>query len=242
MADVKISELGSAAIIADSDYLVVDTGSATLKATGALVKEYIIGDNNISGIGDGSATGAISTLNSGKAPKSDLAPISITGSTNNTGNTIYDGTYFYKDGALVIAIADIANGATLTSNTNYSTVTAGALNLLAEQLKRKAYRYQTTDADSNVTYLECNVLKQGRVVYITGSWQGNNTNAESLLTLPSELRPSSVVRGTGGAYVPTNPTITTQFGVYNLATDGKITQSSDTRKASQGNFVFIYVV
>ena len=128
MADVKISELGSAAIIADSDYLVVDTGSATLKATGALVKEYIIGDNNISGIGDGSATGAISTLNSGKAPKSDLASISITGSTNNTGNTIAKGTYFYKDGALVKAIASIANGATLTSGTNYSTVTAGALN------------------------------------------------------------------------------------------------------------------
>lgn len=105
-----------------------------------------------------------------------------------------------------------------------------------------AYRYTTTDADENVTFLECNVLQRGKVVYITGSWQGDNTNAESILTLPSALRPSSVVRGTGGAHVPTNPTITTQFGVYNLATDGKITQASDTRKASQGNFVFIYTI
>ena len=63
MADVKISELGSAVTIADSNYLVVDTGSATLKATGALVKEYIIGDNDISGLGDGSATGAIDAVN-----------------------------------------------------------------------------------------------------------------------------------------------------------------------------------
>ena len=62
MADVKISELGSAATIADSDYLVVDTGAATLKATAALAKEYMIGDTNISGLGDGTVTGAISEL------------------------------------------------------------------------------------------------------------------------------------------------------------------------------------
>lgn len=104
----------------------------------------------------------------------------------------------------------------------------------------KNYRYQTADADTNVTYLECNVLKQGRVVYITGSWQGNNTNAESILTLPSELRPSDTVRGTGGLYVPSHPTITSQLGVYNLATNGKITQAMDTRKGTMGNFVFIY--
>lgn len=66
MADVKISELGSAATIADSDYLVVDTGEATLKSTAALVKEYMIGDTSISGIGDGSVTGAISAINSAK--------------------------------------------------------------------------------------------------------------------------------------------------------------------------------
>ena len=63
-----------------------------------------------------------------KADKTDLASIQITGSTNNTGSTISSGTYFYLNDTLVRAIADISNGATLTLNTNYETVTIGALN------------------------------------------------------------------------------------------------------------------
>ena len=128
MADIKISQLGEALAVTDNDVLPMTASGVTSKVKTSTMKEYMIGDDDISLIGDGSATGAISTLNSGKAPKSDLASISITGSTNNTGNTIASGTYFYKDGALVKAISSIANGATLTSGTNYSTVTAGALN------------------------------------------------------------------------------------------------------------------
>ncbi len=72
----------------------------------------------------------VDSLDSSKAGKSDLASISITGSTNNTGSTITKGTYFYKSGTLVRAKVDIANGATLTQNTNYEVITAGALNVL----------------------------------------------------------------------------------------------------------------
>ena len=62
---------------------------------------------------------------------SGLASISATGSTNTTGSTIASGTYFYLDGVLVRAKADIASGATFTQNTNYEEVTAGALNELS---------------------------------------------------------------------------------------------------------------
>ena len=62
------------------------------------------------------------------APKIDLAAIQATGSTNATGSTIPSGTYFYLNGNLVQALADIASGATFTSGTNYSSVTAGGLN------------------------------------------------------------------------------------------------------------------
>lgn len=72
--------------------------------------------------------------NESKADKSDLASISITGSTNNTGSTITSGTFFYKSGVLVQAILDIADGATLTENTNYEVVTAGGLNKLRSDL------------------------------------------------------------------------------------------------------------
>ena len=67
-------------------------------------------------------------LTADKADKSDLASISITGTTNNTGLKIPIGRYFYLNGALVRAKTDIANGATLTANTNYEAVTAGLLN------------------------------------------------------------------------------------------------------------------
>ena len=63
-----------------------------------------------------------------KADKTDLASIQITGSTNDTGATITSGTYFYLNDTLVRAKTDIANGATLTLNTNYEVITAGALN------------------------------------------------------------------------------------------------------------------
>lgn len=67
-------------------------------------------------------------LTNDKAEKSDLTNINITGTTNTTGSTIASGTYFYLNGTLVSAKTSIANGATLTKDTNYEVVTAGALN------------------------------------------------------------------------------------------------------------------
>ena len=62
--------------------------------------------------------------------RSDIASISITGTTNDTGATIPQGTFFYISGTLVKAKTDIANDATLTEGTNYEAVTAGGLNEL----------------------------------------------------------------------------------------------------------------
>lgn len=86
------------------------------------------------GIELGNLSGAIEAAESGlanKADKSDLASISATGSTNATGSKIAIGMYFYLNGSLVKAKADIASGATFTLNTNYEPVTAGSLNELA---------------------------------------------------------------------------------------------------------------
>ena len=88
-----------------------------------------------------------------KAPKSDLASPSITGSTNNTGSTIKASTFFYLNGTLVRAMTDIANGATLTSGTNYETVTAGGLNKLNDDVKKSVSEYWSlfTDASTSNT-------------------------------------------------------------------------------------------
>lgn len=63
------------------------------------------------------------------AKQTDLTSIIATGSKNATGSTIASGTYFYLNGTLVRAKANIASGAKFTSS-NYEAVTAGGLNAL----------------------------------------------------------------------------------------------------------------
>lgn len=120
-----------------------------------------------------------------KADKTNLASISITGSTNNTGSKISKGTFFYKSGALARASVDIANGATLTQNTNYTLVTAGALN---ESLTVKTGTL-TSSHIINTSYTD--LRKSGNVVslifYITMS--SNVAAYQTIATIPSEFRP-----------------------------------------------------
>ena len=86
--------------------------------------------------------------------RDDLTGIDTTGATNTTGTTITAGTYFYLDGVLVRAKADIANGASYTLNTNYEVVTAGALNELSGRVAFIEDTFTTTGAllDKNINY------------------------------------------------------------------------------------------
>lgn len=84
MADIKISQLGDAIAVGDTDLVPIVSGGNTLKATVAQVKEHLIGNTNISSIGDGSVTGAISSLNSGKQPKTLDTPLTIGGVSKTT--------------------------------------------------------------------------------------------------------------------------------------------------------------
>ena len=79
---------------------------------------------------DATHTNALITSAAVAGVMGGMASISITGTTNDTGATIPAGTYFYVSGTLCVAKTDIANGATLTSGTNYEAVTAGGLNAL----------------------------------------------------------------------------------------------------------------
>jgi hypothetical protein len=93
-----------------------------------------------------------------KALKSDLAAISITGTTNNTGSTISAGTFFYLNGTLVRAKQDIQNNATFTT-TNKETVTAGGLNKLNDDVKKSVPEYWSlfTDASTSNTTKQISV-------------------------------------------------------------------------------------
>lgn len=84
MADIKISQLGAAIAVGDTDLVPIVSGGNTLKATAAQVKEHSIGNTNISSIGDGSVTGAINALNTDKQPKTLATPLTIGGVSKTT--------------------------------------------------------------------------------------------------------------------------------------------------------------
>lgn len=84
MADIKISQLGAAIAVGDTDLVPIVSGGNTLKATAAQVKEHSIGNTNISSMGDGSVTGAISALNTDKQPKTLATPLTIGGVSKTT--------------------------------------------------------------------------------------------------------------------------------------------------------------
>lgn len=81
--------------------------------------------------------------------EADIAQPSITGSTNNTGYTIKETTFFFLNGVLVRAIANIADGETFTENTNYKVETAGGLNALNAEINRGSV---SVTADGVKTY------------------------------------------------------------------------------------------
>lgn len=69
MADIKISQLGAAQQVNDTDILPMTSGNITVKVSAAQLKEHSVGDNDISLIGDGTPTGAIVSLNQNKLSK-----------------------------------------------------------------------------------------------------------------------------------------------------------------------------
>jgi hypothetical protein len=76
--------------------------------------------------------------------ETDLAGTHITGTTNSTGAVIAKGTFFYLNGTLVQALAQIAINATFTSGTNYEAVTAGGLNSLKADIDSSSTFYSFT--------------------------------------------------------------------------------------------------
>lgn len=112
MADIKISQLGDAIAVGDTDLVPIVSGGNTLKATVAQVKEHLIGNTNISSIGDGSVTGAISSLNSGKQPKTLDTPLTIGGVSKTTveaalGGLVSENQTLAKK-ALVITLPNVS--------------------------------------------------------------------------------------------------------------------------------------
>lgn len=114
MADIKISQLGAAVAVADADVIPATANGVTVKVPASVLKEYAIGGTDISSIGDGTPTGAISALKSVKIEKTDIAPIE----TSVASKAYAVGDQLYYNGMLYSVIAAIAQGETLVVDTN----------------------------------------------------------------------------------------------------------------------------
>lgn len=181
-AKANTADLGTAA--AKDSTNAVTSGSTDLVESGAVYTEVNALEGEIDAIED------------------DLTNIKITGSTNNTGSTIYAGTFFYKDGVLVKAIASIANGATLTANTNYKVVTAGVLN------EENPYNLSGTERVVGHTS-DGKTLYQKTLTGYSTSYTDSGTRRTFNIDISSALgNPTSIRDKTGwvkGSYGGTNP-------------------------------------
>ena len=189
------------------------------------------------------------------ANKADITSINITsGTTNNTGSTIASGTFFYYKGSLVKAKTDIANGATLTLNTNYEAVTAGGLNALNSALANIGksnswlpkfyYNNQTTP----LSYTRENAwyAKIGNLVYLTArisisnvgsgfSLRISNTN-DNLPYTPSGAASGSLVINGKSFGLSTNNTWT-----YLVASKGNNIYDADSSDLPTGAAVLTII-
>ena len=176
------------------------------------------------------------------ASREDIASIITTGSTNATGATITAGTYFYLNGTLVRALADIASGASYTLNTNYAAVTVG----------NELYNYITIHSTpSNKTYKQALAelypyitalgSKRRHAAIIKGSSTIFNVQ---LYTSTVIIFSSTIITTTGELRIETyrlDSTTSIIATLTTIATDGTVTVTDITDNTYSSFFVLFLV-
>lgn len=125
MADIKISQLGEAAVVTDSDVFPMVANGVTVKTPADILKEYTVGDSDISSIGDGSVTGAISTDHTMiQRILGDFADVEAT----TTASRAYKvGECLVMEGLLYVVTTAIASGDTIVVSTNVDQTTVSEI-------------------------------------------------------------------------------------------------------------------
>lgn len=161
-----------------------------------------------------------------KANKTDLTSIAQTGST--ASQAISSGTYFYLDGALVRAKANIASGASFTQNTNYEVVTAGGLNELNTAINTLKNAITDSGWKTVGTYMNCRKVGSiATVNIISNGYTISTTGWTTLGTLPTGFAPKDV------STINSIYTDATNWVVVNIGTDRTVKVIGTTQITGQ---------
>ena len=104
---MQIHELPAQTTAANADTIAIDNGDTTQKITAQNLKKYTIGSTSISGVGDGTVTGAISALNSDLDWKLLTATATHTFSSQSNGVFDFDVSSILPSGYRITSIVDI---------------------------------------------------------------------------------------------------------------------------------------
>ena len=168
-------------------------------------------------------------VQSNKAPKTDIATVE-SGSTASRAYSV--GELVYVNGDLYKVITAIASGATFTVGTNIQSTNVGNL------LNQFSVIRITSFGGSDITRLNGTLTKIGNVCILVGSWQGSASNQTTILTLPTQYRPSSVLSSYGAGGITINGVY--YKAEYTIFADGTVKQAENVAAGTSGTFTFVY--
>ena len=250
--DVKVSQLGEVIVASDNDLLnlvTYDEQNQTYvsgKVKASTMKDYMIGDTDISELGDGTPTGAIDAVND-KIEDNVIPTMTKNGAHNllpfdipyiksvNTGGTWIGNVYTRNEATFTLnangTVTCSTNGQTLSANTSMSIVDVGSFRISNVVLKgcpsggsANTYFLAAYDngawvspADTGNGYTSVGEIRAVAITLKAGQVIDNLT-FEAMLVDPSDTD------DTFASYAKTNRELTEELGpvffeIPNVATD-----------------------
>lgn len=218
LTSAQYSQLSAAEKAADIVYIVTDDNT--------IAAADVSYDNSASGLTASTTQAAVDELADGKANQSQLAYVE----SGTTASRAYaEGEYFCRDGQTCRAKTAIAQGATLTLDTNYEVPAGGGLNSIVKR-NTSALTGTATGTATNVIYYN-DFLVQIHFVSAGITW----VKGDSLGTIPAELRPPMEVKAVAGT--PSGTSVQLSINPSN----GGIFAQNDNNVTARLSFNVIYM-
>ena len=160
------------------------------------------------------------------ANKYDVTTLLQTGSTNTTGGTITKGTFFYLNGDLCVAIADIASGATFTFETNYTYAEIGQEIASVKKTLSPIINYDVSEIAFLMTWAGTFISQPASTRGITTSTTLTDLITGVLINTSKNKVSARYIINTNSGSVSTNPGCPTLlrelYGIFGSTVEGTV--------------------